>query len=202
MEQKKKSALTRQKILEAAEEIFSSVGFAAARVDAIAERAGVNKQMIYAHFESKEGVYSAVLERVYSRLSEYQDTVASYEFEGAETVKRIVSDYFAFLISNPSFVRLMLWENLNGARYVQQAPAALLDGLKALLQSGIEKGLVRADLDVEQTALSLNLFCFSAFSNQYTFSKLLGKDLGARKELAKRAEHVTQMFLGYILPEK
>ena len=40
-----------------------------ARVDRIAERAGVNKRMIYHHFGSKEGVYQAILQRQLYLLS-------------------------------------------------------------------------------------------------------------------------------------
>ena len=69
MEQSKKSAITRKKILKAAEEEFSANGLSAARVDSIAHRAGVNKQLIYAHFSSKENLYSVILERL--RLSPY-----------------------------------------------------------------------------------------------------------------------------------
>ena len=53
----KKSDITRQKILTAAEAEFSEIGLYGARVDSIAQRAGVNKRMIYAHFGSKEQLY-------------------------------------------------------------------------------------------------------------------------------------------------
>ncbi|MBQ8310064.1 MAG: TetR/AcrR family transcriptional regulator [Clostridia bacterium] len=198
MEQKKKTEITKNKILEAAEAEFSALGLAAARVDSIAKSAGVNKQMIYAHFESKEGLYTAVLSRVYGRLSVYQETIAAYTFQGAETVRRIISDYFDFLMENPSFVRLMLWENLNDARYAAGIDTELFVGAERLLREGVERGMLRPTLDVEQTVISMNMFCFSAFSNLHTLSKISGIDLKTPDALRVRREHITELFLKYV----
>ena len=198
MEQKKKTEITKQKILDAAEAEFSELGLAAARVDSIARSAAVNKQLIYAHFGSKEGLYSAVLSRVYRRLSEHQNTIAKKEFEGVETVREIVIEYFETLLGDPAFVRLMLWENLNGAKYVQSLDVDLYESLRRILKEGMERGMIRRDLDLEQTVLSMNMFCFSAFSNVHTLSRIFGKDLGAEDELRKRAEHISDVLIKYI----
>ena len=100
MEQKKKTEITKKKILMAAETEFAALGLAAARIDSIAKSAGINKQMIYAHFKSKDGLYSAVLEKVYSRLSEYQKAISDFEFEGIETIRKVITEYFRFLIQS------------------------------------------------------------------------------------------------------
>ncbi len=199
MEQSKKSAITRKKILKAAEEEFSANGLSAARVDSIAHRAGVNKQLIYAHFSSKENLYSVILESVYARLGEYEKNLVYEEFKGEDTVRKIILDYFDFLLSNPSFVRLMLWENLNNAQCVGDVRANLFSGTRNILCKGIEKGVIREDLDVEQTAMSFNLFCFSAFSNIHTISKLLKKDLNTKEELHKRAHHIADVLTHYTI---
>jgi len=199
MEQSKKTAITKQKILDAAEIEFSKFGLAAARVDSIAKNAGVNKQLIYAHFTSKENLYSVILDIVYSRLAEYENKLLATDFSGMNTCREIILDYFDFLVNNPSFVRLMLWENLNNADCVGDVNVNLFSGTQNLLLQGIEKGFVRKDIDVEQTAMSFNLFCFSAFSNVYTVSKLLKKDLNTTEELKKRANHIADVLTKYTL---
>ena len=201
MEQSKKTAITKKKILKAAEEEFASFGLNAARVDSIAKNAGVNKQLIYAHFTNKENLYSVILEKVYARLGEYEQNLVYSEFEGEETVKKIVLDYFDFLLENPNFVRLMLWENLNNAKCVGDVRTNLFTGTRNLLCKGIEKGIIRSDIDIEQTAMSFNLFCFSAFSNVHTISKLLKKDLYTKEELRKRAEHIADILTDYTIKE-
>ena len=198
MEQKLKSAITRRKILSSAEYEFADKGLAAARVDEISARAGVNNQLIYAHFKSKELLYKAVLEDVYARLGICEQSLAETKFEGAETVKKIILEYFNFLAENPSFVRLMLWENLNYAKNSDTLHTTLFFGIRKLLQQAIADGKIRSDLDVEQIVISINMFCFSTFSNIYTVSHLLGRDLLQKAELDKRAAHITDIITEYI----
>lgn len=54
---------TRRALLDAARVEFAAKGLAGARVSGIAERAGVNKQMISYYFGGKEGLYQAILDR-------------------------------------------------------------------------------------------------------------------------------------------
>src|SRR5262245_24557533 len=51
-------------IVEAAMSVFAEKGFAAARLDEIAARAGVSKGAVYLYFETKEEIFRAVVERV------------------------------------------------------------------------------------------------------------------------------------------
>src|SRR5689334_21346483 len=59
---------TRASILKAALEEFAQEGVSGARIDEIARRAAVNKALLYYYFKDKEGLYSAVLEQVFSEL--------------------------------------------------------------------------------------------------------------------------------------
>src|SRR5947207_3655114 len=56
-------ARTRERILAAAFQEFAAQGFAGARVDRIADRAGINKRMLYHYFGDKEGLFREVLRR-------------------------------------------------------------------------------------------------------------------------------------------
>jgi len=187
------------KILDSAEIEFSKKGFAAARVDEIAKNAGINKQMIYAHYKSKENLYKIILQRVYERNAECEEEISNIEFTGIDTIRFIILEYFNFLIKNPSFVRLILWENLNSAKYIDNIHSAIFGGAEKMLKIGVDTGIFRKDLDIDQTVLSLNMFCFSSFSNIYTVSKLLKKDLSTEAELTKRAEHIADVITKYIV---
>ena len=78
----------------------------------------------------------------------------------------------------------------------------LFAGSEKLLRQGVDSGMIRTDLDIEQTAMSMSMFCFSAFSNIHTMSKLLGRDLNAQSEMQKRAEHVADVLTKYILSKE
>lgn len=56
-------ALTRQKLIEAATQLFKRDGYATTSVDRIADEAGFSKGAVYSNFETKEAIFLAVLER-------------------------------------------------------------------------------------------------------------------------------------------
>jgi AcrR family transcriptional regulator len=58
-----RSETTRQKILNAAIDLFSEVGYAAAGLGEIIERAGMTKGALYHHFDSKEALATAIIEQ-------------------------------------------------------------------------------------------------------------------------------------------
>jgi AcrR family transcriptional regulator len=60
----------RASIVLAAGRAFAGAGFAATSMEQLATEAGVTKLILYRHFDSKEGLYRAVLERVSARLAE------------------------------------------------------------------------------------------------------------------------------------
>lgn len=65
---KKNSENTRQKLLAAAMREFAAYGVAGGRVDRIAREAGCNKQLIYAYFSTKEGLFNAVFEQIVDEI--------------------------------------------------------------------------------------------------------------------------------------
>jgi len=75
-----KKSLKEQKIIEAAEKIFAKVGFANAKVEDIAQEAGITKVTLYSYFKSKENLQMAVtykalqllIEKYYKTISEYK----------------------------------------------------------------------------------------------------------------------------------
>ncbi|WP_231137599.1 TetR family transcriptional regulator [Rhodococcus opacus] len=87
---------------------FSSFGLAGARVDRIAEKAGVNKERIYQYFDKKEAFFSAVLEH------ELATTLAAVELSGHGVAA--IADYagrrFDYQREHPTFTRLLFWEGL------------------------------------------------------------------------------------------
>ena len=96
-----------QHIVAAAADVFASRGFEGARIDEIAERAGVNKAMLYYHVGDKERLYSAVLlesmERALSLLRAAAETGGS----PSEKLQAILDTFAAFGTSNPAFIPIM-----------------------------------------------------------------------------------------------
>ena len=96
---------TRERIMAAAQKEFSAHGFAGARTDAIARRARVNERMIFYCFESKEGLYRAVLKQ---KLSEKAALIEPDEDFTTGLVKG-----FATICNDLDSMRMWQWEALD-----------------------------------------------------------------------------------------
>jgi TetR/AcrR family transcriptional regulator len=194
---------TQRKILEAAEAEFARMGLHGARVDEIARRAEVNKRMLYAYFGNKEQLYAAVLTRVYGRMAQTEKSWISLDLPAEQTLCEVIRLYFSFLAGDPSFVRMLLWENLNDAASIRSTDAGSLKApaLKALtdtVERGIREGVFREDIDPGSTALSVNMCCFSYFSNIHTMSHLMARDLTDPAAVSAYAHHITEMILRFL----
>ena len=84
-------------MLEAAEEVFGSVGFAGAAMDEIARRTGITKALVYEYFGSKERLYDACMERVRGRLFDSLEAALAEIADPAARLRTFIATYFAFL---------------------------------------------------------------------------------------------------------
>ena len=99
------STATKARILDAATAEFADHGLAGARVDRLAERAGANKQLIYAYFGSKEGLFDATLEAHIERLLD------AVPFD-ADDLPAYAVAMFDFGVAHPELLRLLHWHML------------------------------------------------------------------------------------------
>jgi AcrR family transcriptional regulator len=195
--------LTYEKILVSAVDEFADKGFFGARVDAIAETAGVNKRMIYAHFESKELLYSKVLLLAYEWVAGCERDYMKEELSPSDAIKLIVYRSFKFLLDNPKFIRLLMWENLNLATSIPKEEliklkAPTFDYMKRKLNEGILNGEFSEDIDKDQIVHSLMSFGFAYFTNAHTMSALLGRDLLTESDVTQRADFISNMIIKYL----
>ncbi|MFI7668551.1 TetR/AcrR family transcriptional regulator [Nocardia sp. NPDC049526] len=103
----KRSDATKQALLRAARDEFAEYGLAGARVDRIAEAAGVNKERIYGLFGSKDKLFDVIL---IDTMREFMDVVQPLaETEPGEYVGKL----FDYHRENPQLLRLLLWEGLH-----------------------------------------------------------------------------------------
>ena len=133
-------------IIAAAREEFGRRGFEGARVDRIARRAGVNKQLLFYYYHSKRGLFHAVLSRGARELEQALANVAhpwGGERRPLERLRAALEAQFDFLVRNPDLVTLLAQAGRSDARPF--APA--INRLVVLLAEGQGLGQVRDDLD-------------------------------------------------------
>jgi AcrR family transcriptional regulator len=197
---------TRASILQAATEEFSRRGLGGARVDAIAQRAGANKRMLYHYFGNKEELFLAVMENTYAHIRTREEALHLDDLPPAQAMRRLVRFTFRYFVGNPHFIALLNSENLHRARHIRKSPrvkainSPLIAALGRVLRRGRAAGLFRAGVDPLQLYLSIAGVCYFYFSNIHTLSTIFDHDLLARGALAARERHVVDVILGYLRP--
>jgi len=195
---------SRARILDAARIEFVSYGLSGGRVDRIAEQSGVNKNLIYHYFGSKDALYLAVLERIYADLRVRQQDQHLRGLPPVEGMRRLVSNTFDHFVATPDLIRLMSIENIHYGEHLKTSSSTkslysgLLDTIRILLKRGQQEGVFRANVDAVDLYLSISGLAYFFLSNQHTLSWLLDRDLAARRRVLKRRQHVVDMVLSYL----
>ena len=105
-----RSSETRARILDAALREFSALGMAGARMDQIAAAAGVNKALLYYHFDSKENLYAAALEMIAGRVRDQSMSVFLLKASPGERFLRSALNHFDRILTQGEFQSLMQQE--------------------------------------------------------------------------------------------
>ena len=198
---------SRESLIGAAVAEFARKGFEGARVDEIAAAAGVNKQLVYHYFSSKQGLYLAALESVYAQIREKERRLSLGELEPREAMAQLVGFSFDYLLQHPEFIALLADENRNKGVHVlasdklRQMHTPFRDMLAATLKAGIGQGLFRADFDPVNVYISIAGMSYFFFSNNHTLSAIFGRRLDSRAALASRRRHVIAFALNALRPE-
>jgi TetR/AcrR family transcriptional regulator len=168
---------TQQQILDAAEIEFAQHGLRGTRVDPIATRAGVAPRMIYYYFQSKEGLYQAVLQRPAALLQTVFEQLNLDALPADAALKALLQAAIEYETTNRNRGMLLFQEAIqNQGRYFKlmnwQAPIAQLAGV---LERGVQTGVFRP-LDVQMTTLNIIGIC-TVYANAYDNVKHLTPDL-------------------------
>jgi len=106
----------RNAILQAALVEFAREGLAGARVDAIAEAAGVNKALLYYYFGDKEALYGAILDRFFETLAERVMKVCNRPGTAGERFLWYARTHFDSIAESPYYAHIFMSELMSASR--------------------------------------------------------------------------------------
>lgn len=198
------SVKTKASILAAGRVEFADRGFEGARVDAIAERAGANKRLLYHYFGNKEDLYRAVLLDAYQEIRKGERALSLDQYDPAQAMDRLVRFTFRHFLANPWFTRLLGTENIENARFLKTLPdikalhSPLVGQIEAIITRGNEAGIFRRDVDPVQLYISVAALGFFYVSNTATLSVIFERDLTSVGMVQEREAHAVQMVLDYL----
>jgi len=204
--QRRNPEATRQKLLAAARREFADSGLAGARVDEIAARAGVNKQLVYHYFGDKDALYLAVLEWVYEEIRAQERKLKLAGLPPREAIRRLVESSFDHLAAHPDFILLLNDENRGGARHVRSSRrleamhSPLVSLVSKILSEGVRDGVFRRGINPVHLYISIAGLSYFFFSNTPTLSAIFGKDLASPTARRARRKHVVDLVLQALRP--
>ncbi len=197
-------ARTTAEILAVATAEFAERGLAGARIDRIAELTRTSKRMIYYYFESKEGLYLAVLEEAYRRMRSIESGLHLADLPPEQALSALAGFTFDHHHSNQAFIRLVMNENMERAQYLaksqqmQELNVSVLDVIDELYARGVAESVFRTGitaLDIHAVISALTVF---NVSNQYTFDFIFKRDGQAPAQLAARRQTVVDVVMRFV----
>jgi AcrR family transcriptional regulator len=192
-------------ILAAARDEFAEHGLGGARMDRIAERAGLNKRLIYYYFADKEQLFRAVLEQAYLHIRGEERKLNLLALKPADAVRRLVEFTWNYYLAHPEFLSLLNSANLHRARHLEgserlrELNSPLIATLGEILEHGRKEGSFRGGIDPVQLYVSIAGLSYFYLSNNHTLSTIFGRDLMAPKARSERLSHMVELVLGYVL---
>ncbi len=181
---------TRDAILRAATRVFARHGFAGGRIEQISKAAKSHDRMIYYYFGSKEALFIAVIEDAYRRFNEAEHALVLDFAQPLLALDEVIRFVWGYYQKNPEFITLLNTENLLRGKHIGKSARAREFSSPALaitdqvLQSGIEQGLFRVDLNARDLYLMIASMAYFYLSNRFTLSSFLGENLEAPEALA------------------
>jgi len=204
--QRRNPEATRRKLLAAARHEFAAAGLAGARVDEIAARAGVNKQLVYHYFGDKDALYLAVLEWVYEEIRAQERKLNLEGLPPEQAIRQLIGASFDHLAAHPDFIVLLNDENRGGARHVRGSSrleamhSPLVSMVSKILKQGVQDGAFRKGVDPVQLYISIAGLSYFFFSNTATLSAIFGKDLRTPGARRARRKHVVDLVMRSLRP--
>ena len=197
-------ARTMAGILEVATAEFAAKGLSGARIDEIAATTKTSKRMIYYYFESKEGLYIAVLEEAYRRIRQIEQQLHLEDLAPEEALRKLVGFTVDYQWNNPDFVRLVMNENIHRGEFlarsktIQGLNIPVIHAVQQVYERGVEQGVFRPNLDPLDLHMTMSGLSFFNVSNQYTFSLIFKHSLENAAHFQARRESIIETMVRYV----
>ncbi len=165
---KTKNQTTEEIILEAAKKIFQKKGLDGARMQEIADKAGINKSMLHYYYRSKQLLFEAVFKNAFSLLAPQLNTILNDDSSIEDKIKNFTKDYITFIIKHPYLPSFIIHELNRNPEFINKMKEQIgfpnIDKFKNQVVFEVENGTIKP-IDAQQlfiNIMALNIFPFIA----------------------------------------
>lgn len=159
-----KNITPEEQILNAAKKVFQLKGMEGARMQEIADEAGINKAMLHYYFRSKALLFEAVFYNAFDQLAPQLKEVLESENSIAEKVKQFTSNYISFIVKHPyipNFIILELNRNENFILKLKENKSFFnLDAFENQVEKEVSEGIIKP---IKASQLFINILALNMF---------------------------------------
>lgn len=211
VKKRKKDRTTEQRILDAAHAVFIRRGTAGARMQEIADEAGVNKALLHYYFRNKDRLSLAVFQRVAAAVFGRVAQVLTSDVELEDKVRGIIAIYLDQFAKTPYAPAYVISEvNLHPERAGQflemisktsgASPIDLVAMLQRQIDARVRAGTIRP-IDADQFFTNLVSLCVFPFAAKPLLSAVLRLDeRGFQDYIERRKTALPQFYLDALRP--
>jgi len=193
---------TEGQILDAAKNVFQKKGMDGARMQEIADEAGINKAMLHYYYRSKQLLFEAVFSNAFSLLAPQLNKILNDDSSIEDKVKNFTNNYISFIVKHPYLPNFIIQELNRNPKFFekiqQNAAFPTLEKFKNQVAEEVEKGILKP-IDGEQlfiNIISLNIFPFVATALIKGFLKI--DDKGFKQLMERRKTEVSEFIINSI----
>ncbi len=159
----KKDINTEEKIIEAAKKVFVRHGMAGARMQRIADEAGINKALLHYYFRSKEKLFAIVFQKVVKEAIPQIVRIFDTDMHFFDKIRMFVREYLEFIGKNPYLPMFIIHELASRPERLKELLRTVevdKDFIFEDIQREVEKGTIRP---IEPVQLMVNIISLCIF---------------------------------------
>jgi len=181
--QKTRKQATVHRILGAAAQMFAETGYEGARIDAIAELAGVNKAMIYYHIGDKKALYTQVLHQIFGDVAARMTNNINRARTPLDKIRAYIASIRQTLAKHPYLPPIMMHELASGGHHLPEIVANDLASIIGLISDVVAQGCRESDFNrIDPFVLHLMVIGGVSYFKtsdplRLRYAKLMGKNI-------------------------
>lgn len=137
---------TKDRILDAALDVFSSKGYHETRVDEIVTQAGVSKGSVYFHFPNKEKLFIALVDQFADLLERRTNEAIAEQGEGIQRLQAAIETVLATFGRYRRPTKLMLVQAVGLGKIFEQKRLEMTDRFAALIKTYLDEAIAVGDI--------------------------------------------------------
>lgn len=176
---KKKDTTSESLILNAAKSIFIKKGMDGARMQEIADEAGINKALLHYYFRNKQQLFDAVFMNAFSLLAPQLNSILNDDSTIEEKIIKFTSNYISFMSKHPYLPSFVIQEINRNPEFIinlkEKPQFPNITKFKSQVETEVRNGVLK-NIEAEQLFINILSMCIFPFMGKPLIKVFLNSD--------------------------